>query len=178
MKQLMNPFGLMVILNLCLLGYIVKERSASKALAHFSAVESISEAKLDRVYGEEPTAGMAGTLYIFAHADGECDCLDDWVHWVQAHEELEGRIAIKAVFNGQDLEKLVSFAEEMSFPFPVYQDLSGTLHREARVEPGRISKMLVSRDNRIVFADTYQVNKRDQQYFLRRLKDHVDRLEF
>lgn len=174
MKQIFNFTSLLVVFNLVLLFLVF--RGNPQTPITLPAPAQLDMEKLDLIAGEDIRQGPFGTLFIFINADADCDCLDDWGNWVDAYNQLKDDIAVVGVFNGTDLEKYVNFANSMELPFPIYADTTLAVRGPLRITREQVVKAYVDAQGNLIYMDSYQTSKKNQRYFLKRLREHVDRL--
>lgn len=171
--KLLSGFTLMVLLNVCLLAILLGNRYRSTPLTpkgNELPEASVIYDGLDEAYPGEPVA----SVYLFLHADGDCDCLDDWHNWVQLYTDFSDQVSVKGIFNGVEKSKLQAFAKELQLPFKIYEDKESALRKMYHVTPGQIVKVVISREGNVLYSDTYQAHPRDQKYFLKRVRSLID----
>ena len=112
-------------------------------------------------------------LYIFFNGEGNCLCLEDWPNWVDLNGKFGDKLQIKGVFNGGDRDQFLLFAKGLGLPFPLYEDVGGSLRASLKAAPGLVTKVLIGPSGAILFADTNQESPRDQRYFVERIGAHI-----
>ena len=163
---------LLVIMNLFLLAFIIKKKPIT------IREDADPFEKLTLLYGKEYVIRENDwpVLYIFFNVDASCGCLEDWPNWVEAANTLGDKMIVRGIFTGEDKTKLTGFSNGFQLNFPIYDDPDKTMSRRLRV-PNKLTKVLVDSHQRILFSDSYQIEPHDQDYFLARLRGHLERMQ-
>jgi len=162
----------MVFLNVTLIVLLLltKCQTPTEGIGGQAAAFDVIHTGHNEEYPDEPVA----FIYLFLHADGDCDCLEDWSNWVHLHAQFSDQVAIKGIFNGSDEGKMRDFARELDLPFRIYKDNNKFLQDEYHVMPRQIVKIVLSREGNLIYSDTYQAHPSDQAYFLKRVRSLID----
>ncbi len=167
--------GLFIIVLIVLNGILLYRLRVHTPQRSFFLRES-QVPNLELLSGAEPDTESPFTLLLFFHGEGDCDCLKDWPNWIDISNEFEGVLQVKGIYNGNDKEKFISFAQGYALPFPIYEDRSNAIHQEYKVTPSTVVKILLDSNGSIVFSDSNQFSPLDQNYFRKRLQAHIHRL--